>query len=113
MYLHVLTYMYSTSCSLVHKCMCVDFHPFLDRLRDTLIHELCHAACWIIDGNKSASHGPVWQAWADKALAHLPRLDPVTRCHNYEISYKHIYKCLRCDFKYVPISLVCGCLLYG
>ncbi|XP_025832789.1 uncharacterized protein PFB0315w-like isoform X2 [Agrilus planipennis] len=31
-----------------------------DRLRDTLIHEMCHAASWIID-SLSDGHGPVWQ----------------------------------------------------
>ncbi len=71
----------------------------LGRLTATLLHELCHAACWIIDGNKNASHGPVWQAWAHKALVEHPALSPVSRCHNYEISYKYTYKCLRCNFK--------------
>ena len=33
-----------------------------DRLRDTLIHEMCHAASWIISGVK-AGHGPVWKKW--------------------------------------------------
>lgn len=33
-----------------------------DRLRDTLIHEMCHAAAWIID-NKADGHGPCWRAW--------------------------------------------------
>jgi hypothetical protein len=30
-----------------------------DRLRDTLIHELCHAACSIIS-KKCDNHGPIW-----------------------------------------------------
>ncbi|KAK2563463.1 Germ cell nuclear acidic protein [Acropora cervicornis] len=33
---------------------------FSDRLRDTLIHELCHAAAWVISGIK-AGHGSVWK----------------------------------------------------
>ena len=32
------------------------------RLRDTLIHELCHAAAWIVSGYKGG-HGPTWKAW--------------------------------------------------
>ncbi|RXG71167.1 Acidic repeat-containing protein [Armadillidium vulgare] len=32
------------------------------RLRDTLIHELCHAAAWIISGYKDG-HGPIWKSW--------------------------------------------------
>ena len=34
-----------------------------DRLRDTLIHEMCHAATWLIDGNRRDQHGPCWQSW--------------------------------------------------
>jgi predicted SprT family Zn-dependent metalloprotease len=33
-----------------------------DRLRDTLIHELCHAATWVVDDVKDG-HGPHWKAW--------------------------------------------------
>lgn len=33
-----------------------------DRLRDTLIHEMCHAASWIID-NISDGHGLFWTRW--------------------------------------------------
>lgn len=33
-----------------------------ERLRDTLVHELCHAAAWIISGYK-AGHGSLWKAW--------------------------------------------------
>jgi predicted SprT family Zn-dependent metalloprotease len=33
-----------------------------DRLRDTLIHEMCHAAVWILNGVKNG-HGQLWNAW--------------------------------------------------
>ena len=33
-----------------------------DRLRDTLIHEMCHAAVWILNGVKNG-HGQIWNAW--------------------------------------------------
>lgn len=32
------------------------------RVRDTLIHELCHAASWIVDGD-TGGHGKVWKYW--------------------------------------------------
>lgn len=35
----------------------------LDRIKNTLIHELCHAATWIIDGTRNAGHGPLWKKW--------------------------------------------------
>nr|SVE75050.1 EOG090X0464 [Daphnia dolichocephala] len=67
------------------------------RLRDTLIHELCHAATWMID-NCRGGHGPVWRAWANRALETFPELPPITRCHNYEISYKFYYNCVNCKY---------------
>lgn len=32
-----------------------------DRLRCTLIHEMCHAATWIYNGENG--HGKTWKAW--------------------------------------------------
>lgn len=32
-----------------------------DRLRCTLIHELCHAATWIFNGE--GGHGRTWKQW--------------------------------------------------
>ena len=46
----------------------------IDRIRDTLIHELCHAATWLIDGVK-AGHGPHWKRWwVDTTLEKLQNL---------------------------------------
>nr|CAG4647806.1 EOG090X0464 [Moina brachiata]SVE92939.1 EOG090X0464 [Moina brachiata] len=67
------------------------------RLRDTLIHELCHAATWTID-NCRGGHGPMWRKWANRALKAFPELPPITRCHNYEIAYKFYYNCVVCSF---------------
>ena len=36
---------------------------FLDRIRDTLAHEMCHAAVFVIDKRFKERHGPVWQRW--------------------------------------------------
>jgi hypothetical protein len=33
-----------------------------DRLRCTLIHEMCHAATWIINEERGG-HGKIWKAW--------------------------------------------------
>lgn len=33
-------------------------------------------------------------------VAH-PGLETVTTCHNYEIQYKHNYKCVLCGYRYV------------
>nr|CAG4640768.1 EOG090X0464 [Eulimnadia texana] len=67
------------------------------RLRDTLIHELCHAATWMLDECRGG-HGPIWRSWANHARSVFPELPPISRCHNYEITYKYRYKCTVCSY---------------
>ncbi|XP_071979791.1 germ cell nuclear acidic protein-like isoform X2 [Engystomops pustulosus] len=66
-----------------------------DRLRDTLIHEICHAATWLINGVRDG-HGQYWKFYARKATLVHPELPMVSRCHSYEINYKFTYECSRC-----------------
>ncbi|XP_076235784.1 uncharacterized protein LOC143180137 [Calliopsis andreniformis] len=68
-----------------------------DRLRDTLIHEMCHAAAWLIN-NVSDGHGPFWTGWAKKAMKTFPELPPIRRCHDYKIKTKFTYKCVGCGY---------------
>ncbi|KAM9180335.1 germ cell nuclear acidic protein, partial [Dugong dugon] len=66
-----------------------------DRLRDTLIHEICHAASWLLDGVRD-SHGDTWKYYANKSNMVHPELPRVTRCHNYKINYRIHYECTQC-----------------
>ncbi|XP_052006251.1 germ cell nuclear acidic protein [Xyrauchen texanus] len=66
-----------------------------DRLRDTLVHEMCHAATWLIN-NVRDGHGPFWRLYSRKAMLAHPELPMVTRCHSYDINYKYQYQCNRC-----------------
>lgn len=66
-----------------------------DRLRDTLIHEMCHAAAWIISGY-SDGHGPLFKTWGQRAVNVFPDLPMITRCHNYSIESKFAYICRDC-----------------
>ncbi|KAM4555461.1 germ cell nuclear acidic protein [Odontesthes bonariensis] len=66
-----------------------------DRLRDTLIHEMCHAATWLLN-NVRDGHGNFWKLYARKATVVHPELPMVTRCHSYDIKYKFQYQCTRC-----------------
>ncbi|XP_009483098.2 germ cell nuclear acidic protein isoform X2 [Pelecanus crispus] len=66
-----------------------------DRLRDTLVHEVCHAATWLINGVRDG-HGRFWRFYANKSAVIHPELPVVTRCHSYEINYKFIYECVSC-----------------
>ncbi|KAL8222590.1 UNVERIFIED_CONTAM: hypothetical protein K2H54_077587 [Gekko kuhli] len=67
-----------------------------DRLRDTLIHELCHAAAWLVHGVQDG-HGRFWSLYAKKSALIHPELPVVSRCHNYEIKYKFTYECSQCQ----------------
>lgn len=69
-----------------------------DRFRDTLLHEMCHAAVWLVNKQK-CQHGPLWQTWASRCNLILPQINVPTRCHNYEISYRFLYKCRKCNWK--------------
>ncbi|CAG2214215.1 Acidic repeat-containing protein [Mytilus edulis] len=61
-----------------------------ERTRDTLIHELCHAAVWLLNGvNDKAS----------KANKVHPEIAVVTRCHSYKIQTKYKYQCVDCKYE--------------
>ncbi|KAM4818041.1 germ cell nuclear acidic protein [Thomomys bottae] len=66
-----------------------------DRIRDTLMHEICHVASWLIDGVQD-SHGDSWKFYANKCNEIHPELPLITRCHNYSINYKIYYECVEC-----------------
>ena len=59
----------------------------------TLLHELCHAAAWVIDHKSNPPHGAHFWAWANRAKEALPGV-PVTTCHSYKINYKYRYVCV-------------------
>lgn len=68
-----------------------------DRLRCTLIHELCHASTWIF--SEEGGHGATWKNWAKKANHAFPELPLISVCHDYVIEYKYTYKCTLCGAK--------------
>ncbi|VDK46937.1 unnamed protein product [Cylicostephanus goldi] len=70
-----------------------------DRVRDTLIHELCHAAVWIVDGCIKEGHGPIWKRWANQCMQRFRSLPVIGRCHDYEIEAKFVYECGGCGQK--------------
>lgn len=66
-----------------------------DRLRDTLLHELCHAATWILHRQRGG-HGGLFRFWADCAARRFPQIPPVTRCHSYRVEVPFVYRCQSC-----------------
>ncbi|XP_046329101.2 dentin sialophosphoprotein-like [Haliotis rufescens] len=68
-----------------------------ERVRDTLIHELCHAASWTLN-HKNDGHGPYWKYWARKANQTYPDIPIISRCHDYAIATKYTYQCVKCGY---------------
>jgi predicted SprT family Zn-dependent metalloprotease len=73
----------------------------LQRLKATLLHEMCHVAAWIIDGARKPPHGKEFKKWGKIAKIHYPDA-AVTTCHSYEIHYKYQWKCSQenCTWKF-------------
>uniref|UniRef100_A0A0N5AIV5 SprT-like domain-containing protein n=1 Tax=Syphacia muris TaxID=451379 RepID=A0A0N5AIV5_9BILA len=67
-----------------------------DRIRDTLLHELCHAAVFLADKVLVGRHGPVWQRWVRECMNTFPNLPIIQRCHSYSIDAKFHYICSSC-----------------
>lgn len=62
------------------------------RLRTTLLHEMCHAAAWMIDGVYKPAHGKCFQKWAQIAMEYVRDIE-VTTTHDYQISFKYAWAC--------------------
>lgn len=58
------------------------------------MHELCHAAVWLLDEDRTA-HGTNFKKWANRAMNLYQDISVTTR-HDYEISYKFQWKCTQC-----------------
>ncbi|GMT21202.1 hypothetical protein PFISCL1PPCAC_12499, partial [Pristionchus fissidentatus] len=67
-----------------------------ERIRDTLAHEMCHAAVFVVNRLVKEGHGPVWQSWTRKFSARFRGLPVPSRCHSYEIEAKYVYECDGC-----------------
>ncbi|XP_064637751.1 germ cell nuclear acidic protein-like [Lineus longissimus] len=87
--------------TMVFKCrieLSVKVCDSAERLRDTLIHEMCHAAVWLLNGKKDG-HGPIWKTWAQRANMVHSELPIIRRCHSYSVETKYIYKCSKCGYQ--------------
>jgi len=67
------------------------------KVRETLVHEMCHAAVWLLDKDYEEIHGRRWKGWAQRALRLCDELKEVRqRVHNYPIRYPCGYRCSQC-----------------
>uniref|UniRef100_A0A0N4ZSE3 SprT-like domain-containing protein n=1 Tax=Parastrongyloides trichosuri TaxID=131310 RepID=A0A0N4ZSE3_PARTI len=68
-----------------------------ERIRDTLIHEMCHAASFTIDKIYKDGHGPSFKKWAKKCKYIFPNIPSISTCHDYTIEAKYHYICEGCS----------------
>lgn len=78
-----------------------------DRLLNTLAHEYCHLANFMISNVRDNPHGASFKAWAAKchvALGSHPvygsKSIKITTKHSYEINYKYLWCCEGCGCEY-------------
>lgn len=77
-----------------------------DRLINTLAHEYCHLANFMISGVHNNPHGTSFKQWGRKckdALRSHPvyggRIEVTTK-HSYKIDYKYVWSCVGCGQTY-------------
>ena len=72
------------------------------RLVNTLAHEFCHLANFMVSGVRDQPHGASFKSWADKVTNHLRtasnlpslyRAVEVTTKHSYVINHKYLWIC--------------------
>ncbi|KAI9029248.1 SprT-like family-domain-containing protein, partial [Hyaloraphidium curvatum] len=63
------------------------------KLRSTLVHEMCHAAAWLVDRVDRPPHGKEFKRWGAKAERAYPDVEVAT-CHEYEIDYRFRWRCV-------------------
>ncbi|KAF8531040.1 SprT-like family-domain-containing protein [Gautieria morchelliformis] len=67
-----------------------------ERVRNTLAHEMCHIAVWVLDGSpREDSHGRHFKLWAARITKARPDII-ISKMHSYEINYKFRWECLTC-----------------
>ncbi|GAA6020170.1 hypothetical protein JCM11491_005553 [Sporobolomyces phaffii] len=62
------------------------------KLRNTLAHELCHIAAWVLSNEVKPPHGGAFKLWAARIMQVVPDIK-VTTTHSYQIVYKYRWRC--------------------
>ncbi|EFQ97365.1 HMG box-containing protein [Nannizzia gypsea CBS 118893] len=92
-----------------------------DRLLNTLAHEYCHLANFMISGVLNQPHGASFKQWAKKCMTALDAHSEysgkveVSTKHSYLINYKYMWCCMSCGQEYGrhsrsidPVKVRCG-----
>lgn len=71
------------------------------RLRSTLMHELCHAAAFLVDGVTKPPHGACFKKWSKVAMKLIPKIT-VSTTHSYVTNtHKYAWACTNSDCRII------------
>jgi predicted SprT family Zn-dependent metalloprotease len=71
------------------------------RLRSTLMHELCHAAAFLVDGVTKPPHGACFKKWSKVAMKLIPEIT-VSTTHSYVTNtHKYAWACTNSDCRII------------
>jgi predicted SprT family Zn-dependent metalloprotease len=71
------------------------------RLLNTVAHEFCHLATYMVSGVTKNPHGKEFKSWAAMCSRAFPdRGIHVTTKHSYEIDFKYAWECVFCHHEY-------------
>lgn len=73
----------------------------IGRLKNTLLHEMCHVATRLLDDFERDHHGPMFKKWAAVVHRRVPEIT-ITTYHTYEAHKPFIYQCTgeKCKTKF-------------
>ena len=91
-----------------------------ERLVNTLAHEFCHLANFMVSNIRDQPHGASFKSWAAKVTKHLRKSEnelwrkvEVTTKHNYAINHKYLWVCVGRDktkvMEFLNMDEVEGC----
>lgn len=69
-----------------------------DDLMNTVAHEFCHLAVFMLNGKPKFAHGSEFKSWGQKCMDVFSTQGiVVTTKHNYDIDFKFIWRCVDCS----------------
>lgn len=86
-------------CSYINKNMCkIEISPYIcnskSKIRNILLHEMCHAAVMLIDKDLAHGHGDKFKSWC--IIVKNITDENITTYHDYPTIQNFKYKCHMC-----------------
>uniref|UniRef100_A0A0N4ZN47 SprT-like domain-containing protein n=1 Tax=Parastrongyloides trichosuri TaxID=131310 RepID=A0A0N4ZN47_PARTI len=79
------------------------------RIRDTILHEMCHIASYIIDGINDYEHGECFGKWTEICRRGFPKIPQVSKNHSHKKTSKSKDACEECSQEIVDMAFLKIC----